>query len=120
MARKAITAGQILRKRLLEDTKQHAKEAGFTFNWEPDELLVIDRVCDVADQIEALEKLLAVEGLSVTGAAGQAKLNPVVGELRLQRALLTTMLGRLRWPDLSDGSVKNFVKQKAAQARWGA
>ncbi len=63
------------------------------------------------------------EGPTVTGAAGQSRLNPVFGELRQQRLALSKILSGLRLPDEGMSGVRDAVKRrrahKAAKAQQG-
>lgn len=90
---------------------------GLVFEWTAVELALVDLARRQADDIEALEAALAVEGLTVQGSQGQPRLNPVVGELRLSRLALLRMLSELRVSDQGPLS-KNPVKQRAANIRW--
>jgi hypothetical protein len=55
-----------------------------------------------ADAIAELEEALEGEPALVPGSQGQPRAHPLIGELRLQRDLLTRMLGRLSWPPADD------------------
>lgn len=119
MGAKQPTAGELLRVTLVDDTSEEARKAGFTFEWESHELAIVDQACAVADQIQALEKVLARDGLTVTGSTGQDRLHPAVTELRQHRALLGSLVGRLRVPDWSkQGEQKSWRHQRAAESRW--
>lgn len=90
---------------------------GLVFEWTAAELALVDLARRQADDIEQLESALAVEGLTVRGSAGQPRLNPLVGELRLSRLALLRMLSELRVADQGP-LAKNATKQRAANIRW--
>lgn len=69
-----------------------------------------------ANDIAALEVLLAEQGMTVEGSKGQLRLNPIVSELRQARRSLSLILGGIRLP--SEAPVKNPVKQRAAERSW--
>lgn len=113
------SSGDMLRAELVDGMASAARSAGFTFEWDAHELLLIDQAAKVADQISALEALIASGGLVVAGSTGQDRLHPAVTELRQHRALLGSLLGRLKVPDWEDnGQVKSWRHQKAAESRW--
>jgi len=88
--------------------------------WDEREAALVDLARRQADDIEALERLLEKEGPTVTGAAGQSRLNPVFGELRQQRLALGKILSGLRLPDEGMSGVRDAVKRRAAETRWRA
>jgi hypothetical protein len=91
--------------------------------WDEREAALVDLARRQADDIEALERLLEREGPTVTGAAGQSRLNPVFGELRQQRLALSKILSGLRLPDEGMSGVRDAVKRRrahnAAKAQQG-
>lgn len=95
---------------------------GLTFR--PDELAILDQACRVADQVAALERVLAKSKSMIPGSTGQQVLHPAIAELRLQRSTLSTLLARLDIPeadgDLSewDGLTASQRARRAARARW--
>lgn len=111
--------GDVLRAELVDGVALAARSAGFTFEWDVHELVLIEQAARVADQIADLESLLAADGLVVPGSTGQDRLHPAVTELRQHRALLGSLLGRLKVPDWADqGKAKSWRHQKAAESRW--
>ena len=58
-------------------------------------------VCKIMDELGQLATSLKHDGITVLGAAGQARLNPIVAELRSQQLALGKMLAQ---PDLPDDS----------------
>lgn len=67
-----------------------------------DERVVVAEACRTADVIVSLDAVLAAEGVTATGSTGQRVVHPAVAELRQQRALLSTLLRRIEWPELGD------------------
>jgi len=91
--------------------------------WELDakELTILAAICRQVDDVARLEDALATDGLIVTGAAGQPRLNAVVTELRQSRLAVSRMLTDLRLPS-DDGtpamSRASLNAQNAANTRW--
>lgn len=104
----SVSAGTDLRA-LLEGALPEGME------FDERESAIIDLAVGMADSIEALEDLVADQGLTVVGSQGQERFNPAVTELRQQRATLSRMLGQLRMPDGAGGVVKDVKKQRAAE-----
>lgn len=92
----------------------------------PDEVAVLAEACAVADTIATLEIVIASEEFETTvaGSRGQTIVNPVLAELRQQRALLAVLLRQLHLPDgveAADDWARLSPTQrarKAARARW--
>jgi hypothetical protein len=96
---------------------------GATVDLRPDELAILATAARVADQVALLEAELAGAAMTVEGSKGQAVVNPLVPELRHQRALLATLLGRLDLPEVDgpgawDNLTASQRARKAARARW--
>lgn len=98
--------------------------AGYT--WRQDELKLLEQASRTADIVARLEaEVAAAPSLTVVNGAGTPITLPAVVELRLQRSLLSGLLGRLRWPDGSevagewDGITASQRARQAARARWG-
>lgn len=86
------------------------------------ELSVLATACAQADQNAALERVIQRDGLTVTGAAGQRRLNACVTELRQGRTALARLLETV---DLGTGegfseAPASRRAKKAAEARWRA
>ena len=62
---------------------------------------MLAEVCKIMDELDQLATSLKHDGITVLGAAGQARLNPIVAELRSQQLALGKMLAQ---PDLPDDS----------------
>ena len=92
------------------------------FELAPHEEVMLGSACRHADMIERLEVLIA-ESLEVTGAAGQRRLSPAVGELRQCRLALSKLLSDLALPidaaadDVKLASPASRRASKAARAR---
>jgi hypothetical protein len=93
------------------------------FELDPAELELLVATCRTIDTIDGLQTAVDSDGLLAAGSKGQPRLNPAVGELRNQRALLGRLLGQLQLPD-EDGTTLLTPRQvrgrAAAQARWRA
>jgi hypothetical protein len=83
------------------------------------ELAILAAAARQSDMIAKLERLVAAEGLSVRGSAGQPVLHGGVAELRQSRVALARLLGEI---DLDDRAGSMTAAQqrasKAAKARW--
>lgn len=89
----------------------------------PDEAAVLTQACGVADQIATLTAVLADAPIITTGSKDQDVLHPAVPELRQQRALLASLLGRLSIPESDerddwDSLSASARGRRAARARW--
>lgn len=92
------------------------------FELAPHELVMLRSAARHADVIARLETMLETS-LTVTGAAGQPRLSPAVGELRQCRLALSKLLSDLSLPidaaaeDVTLASPAARKASKAAQAR---
>lgn len=113
MARKKAEepAGEVLRQ-------QYDAALGEEHEWTERDRVILEMAQRQANEIQALEQVLAKDGMTVRGSAGQTRLHPVVAELRLQRASLTRMLAQIPLPDETGQPMKNPTKQRAARRRW--
>jgi hypothetical protein len=82
------------------------------------ETALLDLARRQADDIDALEAQLKLEGASVAGSMGQSRLNPIFAELRQQRLALAKILHDVKLPDEGLGASKNSQQQRAARSRW--
>lgn len=85
------------------------------------ELRLLEAVCATADAIDALDAVVADEGVTATGSKGQTVAHPAVAEARQQRLAFGRLLAQLALPDPEGGKVKSPMQlraQRAAQARW--
>jgi len=90
------------------------------FDFEPGEAAILETAARQADDVAALEALIAEQGLTVVGSQGQPRLNAAVPECRQSRLALARMLGMLGMPDEEDRpmSAASRSAQKASNARW--
>jgi hypothetical protein len=98
------------------------KEVTGTYSLAPGEMPLLALACRQADDVAALEALLAADGLVVAGSAGQLRLSAVVTELRQGRLALAKLLDQLALP-VEAGAPSMTPAQRrgkaAADARWG-
>lgn len=91
---------------------------------DPRELALLGHACRQTDLVARLEAALDADGLHVTGAAGQVRLNAIVSELRQARLAVGRLLGDLELPsarEQSTGLTSAGVRsRRAANRRWGA
>jgi len=86
------------------------------------ELEILRVGCKQADLVAQLETAIKKDGVMITGAAGQRRLNAATTELRQSRVALVRMLGELGIPaDLAQPPETASSKRgrRAAEARWG-
>ena len=104
----------------------HTADPDVTYR--PDELAVLAEAAKVADVIARLEEALADGPVLLPGSRGQSRVSPVIIEARLQRGLLSALLGRLSIPDPAstegvagewDTMTASERARRAAGARWG-
>jgi hypothetical protein len=88
----------------------------------PAELAMLEEACFTKDEIGRLEKAVrALPDLVATGSMGQAKVHPLLNELRLHRALLAKLTEQLNLPDVDQKvglRAGSRHAKKAAVARW--
>jgi hypothetical protein len=86
-----------------------------------DELVVLAEACRTCDLLDQLRGGLRDAGALVPGSTGQARLNPLVPEIRAQRLALATLLRQLGLPDApasTAAGVTSARARKAAVVRW--
>jgi phage terminase small subunit len=66
------------------------------------ECVVLGEFCRCVDRIDALEAVVAADGMCVPGSTGQTRVHPAVGEARLQRVTLAQLAKALRLPEEPD------------------
>jgi hypothetical protein len=98
--------------------------AGGPYELRPDELRTLADACHEADLVDALQAdvhaMAAARDFRTTGSQGQQVIAPEVQELRQHRALLSSLLAKLKLPD--DGAVADGASgagRALAGARWG-
>lgn len=86
------------------------------------ELALLGEACRTLDQLEALDRQVAHDGLMVTGSMGQQRLHPALTEQRGLRLVLGRLLAQLALPD-EEGQVipsaTSLRAREAAMHRWG-
>src|SRR5665811_807767 len=80
------------------------------------EQVLLDTARKLLDRLDALEAIVAREGLMVTSMTGVVKVHPAAVEHRQLAAKLARVLANVVIGDSSAG--KNPAKQKAAATRW--
>jgi phage terminase small subunit len=92
------------------------------FEFDPHELAVLESACRQADDVATLEALIADDGMTVPGSAGQPRLHPAVAEARNGRLALGKLLAQLRLPEDAQPirSEASTRAQRAAEVRWAA
>lgn len=91
-------------------------------DFEPRELVILEQACRQADEISALDAVLAKWGHAVRGSRNQPRLNPAVAEVRQARQAFARLLDVLDIPteDEQVGQAGRTRRaQKAARVRWG-
>ena len=94
---------------------------------EPHKLATLEHCCKVTDVIAELEAAMKGEELVVRGSRHQPVINPLVDQIRQQRALLLTLIKSLQLPEseLDEDAEKQAATTRsergrhAAAARWG-
>jgi|RhiMethySRZTD1v2_1073278.scaffolds.fasta_scaffold310532_2 hypothetical protein len=88
----------------------------------PGELAILEELCFTKDETVRLEKAVReLPDLVATGSMGQAKVHPLLNELRLRRTLLAKLTEQLNLPDM-DQTIGLRAGQRHARtaslARW--
>lgn len=89
---------------------------------QPVEIAVLRQACATADVIAKLEAAAADAPAMVPGSKGQAVVNPLVAEIRMQRLALRSLLASVKLPELATTWELLTPSQRArgaARARWG-
>ncbi|WP_029108579.1 hypothetical protein [Mycobacterium sp. URHD0025] len=113
-------AGKKLWRAIIAD----AQDVGIVLN--AVELAQLKAACAIEGRIATLEAELVAQEIGSTGSTGQAVLNPLIAEIRMQTQLKSQTLGRLtldlpaeKTPKTpAAGGTNRFAA--AALARWGA
>lgn len=86
------------------------------------ELLVLEAAARQADDVANLEALIADDGLTVAGSAGQRRLHPGLAEVRAGRLAVGKLLAQLSLPEDAQPirSEASTRAQRAAEVRWAA
>lgn len=80
-----------------------------------EELITV--VADLADRIEVLQQMVAVDGERRVGKDGNVRLHSALSEIRQSEATLARVV---RGIQTMEDAPKNPVQQRAAQSRWRA
>lgn len=124
---KRITPGDRLVRQLKQSTADVLNGGNLeTVQWNPDEIARFELVRKTADDLAALEAAWAVDRdagrFIVPGSRNQDVLNPLVAEIRAQRAQLDRLLNGFKLeasPGAQPhGSSRTEQARKAAAARW--
>ena len=91
-----------------------------TYQLRDDEKELLREVSTMLDQIDALDALVASDGLMVKGSRGTTELHPAAKEARQLRIALRAYIRSLRLPDPETG-VDDITAQarQAGTIRWG-
>jgi hypothetical protein len=86
------------------------------------ELVILESAARQADDVAALEELVADDGLMVAGIVGQLRLHPGLAEVRAGRLAVGKLLAQLRLPEDAQPirSEASTRAQRAAEVRWAA
>ena len=89
------------------------------YDLSPTELQALTMAAESADELVALEAQLEQEdSVMVAGSMGQTRVNPLFGEVRAHRALIASLLARLRVADEEASKARSDQARTAARARW--
>ena len=99
----------------MERLRAEMTEQGLIPTSTEDELLAV--AWDLADRIEVLQRMVAVDGERRVGKDGNVRLHPALSEIRQCEATLARVVGGI---STMAEPVVNRTKQRAAQARWRA
>ncbi|WP_295646107.1 hypothetical protein [uncultured Corynebacterium sp.] len=98
--------------------------ATFNFTDEPGKLALLERAARVADQIDKLEREVAVVPMTAKGSMGQLVIHPFIAEVRAQTTVLNSLLKSLGLPETDEEKVARSERRSragraGANARWG-
>lgn len=90
------------------------------FELRPDELVVLEAACRLADETADLEAALAAAPAMISGSKGQLRVNPIFAEVRNHRLALGRLLAQLGLADAGAdaGSTKSTAGRRLARQRW--
>jgi hypothetical protein len=106
-----VSRGEVLVERL----RAEMTEQGLIPTSTEEELLAV--AWDLADRIEVLQRMVAVDGERRVGKDGNVRLHPALSEIRQCEATLARVVGGI---NTMAEPVVNRTKQRAAQSRWRA
>lgn len=85
-----------------------------------DEALVLE-LCRIADTLEGLAQVVARDGLTTLGSAGQTVIHPAVAEIRQQQQAFARLLTQLNLETVDVGAMlspRQASAKSAAAKRW--
>lgn len=85
------------------------------------EVELLGEVCRLLDECDALRSVVAADGVTVAGSAGQPRVHPALGELRQHRLAVGRLLAQLALPGDEEGTLDSPARaraRRAAAARW--
>lgn len=88
------------------------------------ELRLLDQAAATLDVIADLDAVVAADGVTSTGSAGQVVTHPAVAEARQQRLAFGRIVSQIDLPDLESETgegvwtPESVKARRAAQARW--
>ena len=90
-----------------------------------DEKVTLEAACRATDRLALMRDELAGMPLMLTGSTGQQVVNPLVAEIRAHEAQVSTLLAKLKLPDVPAagsgpvvGDSRSTQARSAAQSRW--
>lgn len=120
MAKKVVPVG------LKDAGRQLWDETLTVYKLAEHEKAVLAQACHTLDLVNAMRNRVARDGIMSTGSMGQDVVNPLIGEMRQQRQLLSSLLKALDLPDVDPAAVSGGLRavpdenqQRAAvTSRW--
>ena len=120
MAKKVVPVG------LKDAGRQLWDETLTVYKLAEHEQAVLAQACHTLDLVNAMRNRVARDGIMSTGSMGQDVVNPLIGEMRQQRQLLSSLLKALNLPDVDPAAVSGGLRvvpdenqQRAAvTSRW--
>jgi hypothetical protein len=98
-------------------------EVAEAYELDPDDLVILGKVCRLIDRVARWERLEAeLDDPIVTGSAGQPMMHPLANAIRQDYLAIGRLFDQLRLPDVDEVIGRNVASkqaQKAARARWG-
>lgn len=105
---------------LLDDGASLWRKVTGAYALRDDELVTLEAACRAVDRIALMRAELGGT-VTATGSMGQVVVHPLIPEIRAHEAQVSSMLARLKLPDV-DGEVTaetaSTKARAAAQSRW--
>lgn len=95
-----------------------------SYDLRTDELVTLESACRATDRVALMRDELG-DTVTATGSMGQVVVHPLIAEIRAHEAQVTSLLSRLKLPDLAEGAPageeqsRSTTARAAAQSRWG-